>query len=246
MPLFENDKLQVKTKSDMSPVSNADILSDKIITSGLKELFPEIPMISEETISQNHSERLISDKCWMLDPIDGTREFVSGVNEFCICLALISDKKPVKGYIFAPATNELWYAVKGSGAWKIDAEGKKHKLPTKNNSDNYLALLSRFHHRPEESKWLENTKTKHKLQTMSQGSALKFCRIAEGSADIYYKIGRIFEWDVAAGQIILEESMGGIIHLDSRKAPEYNKKEPSIGPFLAYGNRIRNPESWLV
>jgi 3'(2'), 5'-bisphosphate nucleotidase len=248
---FTNEgTIKVKRKADWTPVTSADLASEKIIKSELQNLTPDIPVVGEESEKMAFEERKNFKSVWLLDPIDGTREFIAGNGEYCICLALIRDKLPVESYIYAPASKEFWYAVKNNGAFKVAEQGSNslpldHYPTERDQNDNIRILKSRSHHNFAERRWIRKVRKNTSIEVNKQGSAIKFCRIAEGAADFYVKKGRIFEWDVAAGQLILEESGGGVIDFGSGKPIKYNTASLKLHPFLAYGSRIKDPYSWL-
>ena len=246
--------VKVKHKTDLTPVTNADISSERIIKTELGLLTPDIPLIGEESEKVSYDERKGYSQLWLLDPIDGTRELIAGNGEYCICLALVKDNIPVEGYIYAPSSGEFWYAIKDKGAFKETDEGYK-KLPLTDPSppnkqvsfpwDGFIIMKSRSHHNFAERRWIRKLGKKTSLKVKKQGSAIKFCRIAEGIADLYVKKGRIFEWDVAAGQIILEESGGGVLGFETGSPLKYNEAHLRLKPFLAFGSRISKPTTFL-
>ncbi|HQK71002.1 MAG TPA: 3'(2'),5'-bisphosphate nucleotidase CysQ [Bacteroidales bacterium] len=223
-------------KEDRSPVTRADLISDYIVKEGLKELTPEIPVFSEETIDTGNYLRLERNTLWILDPLDGTKEFIARNDEFCISLALITDGKPVAGFIHAPVFKKTWFAVRGKGTWMLVA-GEKTRVPAFKPDGPYRILRSRSHHSQAEESWLKKISLMYETEIITKGSAIKFCEIAEGYADLYLKSSLINEWDVAAGHIIVEEAGGGIIEIATGKPPVYNKKDYHQHPFITYGVR---------
>lgn len=242
--IYRQGDFNIKTKSDNSPVTRADLASDKIIKSGLGVITPGIPVFSEETKEIDFNIRSGWNPLWILDPLDGTKEFIAKNDEFCISLALVSDNLPVAGFIHSPVTLETWMAIKDEGAYKI-TEGKKIRLPFLTPSGTYRINRSRSHHSEKEEKWIENFRTQNEAVIAIYGSAIKFCKIAEGISDIYPKFSRIHEWDIAAGHLIIEESGGRIIETETKSPPVYNKENYFQPPFIAFGKRIRNWEKWV-
>jgi 3'(2'), 5'-bisphosphate nucleotidase len=242
--IYYNNEFNIRIKDDNSPVTIADLTSDKILKSGLAVLTPEIPVFSEETKDIDFTIRSRWNPLWILDPLDGTKEFIAKNDEFCISLALVSDRQPVAGFIHAPVTAETWMALRGKGAFKY-TEGKKIRLPFLTPSGTYRINISRSHHSEKEEAWIKNFCNQNDAITSIHGSAVKFCKIAEGLSDIYPKFSLIHEWDVAAGQIIIEEAGGRIIETGSLKPPVYNKKEYFQPPFIAFGARVKNWERWM-
>jgi 3'(2'), 5'-bisphosphate nucleotidase len=244
LKIYFHKEFNTRIKEDNSPVTLADLASDKLIKSGLAEITPGIPVFSEETKEIEYDTRSQWNPLWILDPLDGTKEFIMRNNEFCISLALVMEQQPVAGFIHAPVSSETWIAIKGKGAYKI-IEGKKIQLPFFTPSWAFRITVSRSHHIESEASWIENLKKEHDVVIAVQGSAIKFCRIAEGISDIYPKFGLIHEWDIAAGHLIIEESGGKVIETKTLRPPVYNKKEFFQAPFIAFGARVKNWEKWI-
>lgn len=244
MNVYLNKDFNTRIKEDNSPVTIADLASDHLIKEGLSRITPEIEVFSEETKEIGFEIRSGWNPLWILDPLDGTKEFIAKNGEFCISLALVSNKLPIAGFIHAPVTSETWIAVKGEGAYKI-IEEKKIPLPLFTPSWAYRITVSRSHHIDKEVLWIEKLKKEHEAVITVQGSAIKFCRIAEGISDIYPKFGLIHEWDLAAGHLIIEESGGRVIETSTLSAPVYNKEDYFQPPFVAFGPRIKNWEKLM-
>lgn len=236
MTVYREGNFKTRLKEDDSPVTKADLASDKIIKTGLAAITPGINVFSEETKDVNFSERSAWDPLWILDPLDGTKEFIARNDEFCISLALVGGKKPLAGFIHAPVFKTTWYAIKDEGAFRV-MNSIQTSLPLKPASGPISVNISRSHHSGREAAWIENFSRGKKIITESVGSAIKFCKIAEGASDIYPKLSLIHEWDIAAGHLILEESGGGIIETATGKAPVYNKEDYHQPPFIAFGQR---------
>jgi 3'(2'), 5'-bisphosphate nucleotidase len=244
MHIYRTADFQTRLKDDKSPVTIADLASDKIIKSGLMGITTEIPVFSEETKEIPYNIRSGWKTLWILDPLDGTKEFIARNDEFCISLALVSGQNPVAGFIHAPVTGESWYAVKGKGAFKKVA-GKEFRLPAENGSGAYRINISRTHHSEKEEAWIRKFKKENESEIRIYGSAVKFCRIAEGASDVYPKFSLIHEWDIAAGHIIIEESGGRIIEPGTGRAPVYNKEDYHQPPFIAFGKRVTDWRKWI-
>lgn len=230
-------------KEDNSPVTEADLESDRIICKALAKICPEIPVISEESLRPSEN----SEQFWLLDPIDGTKEFIDGNGEYCISLALIEKGRPVEAYLHAPVIKLTWFAIKGRGAFRLE-NNNAVKLPDKSISggEAFRVLKSRSHHSEKEQDWFNKVSEYHRLESLVQGSAIKFGRIAEGSADLHIKKGRIFGWDIAAGDLLLSESGGGIASYPQGDKINYLPSNAVMPEFLAYGSRINNPGGWLL
>ena len=234
--IYHSDDFNTRIKDDNSPVTRADLASDKIIKSGLEQISPGIPVYSEETKETAYSVRSEWEKLWILDPLDGTKEFIARNDEFCISLALIINRIPAAGFIHAPVLNTTWYAIRDYGAWRLN-NGEKQRLPFTETTGPYRINISRSHHSAAEKSWIENFMKKHPAVTEITGSAIKFCRIAGGSSDIYPKFSLIHEWDIAAGDLIIGESGGKLIETGTGKPPLYNKEDYHQPPFIAFGRR---------
>jgi 3'(2'),5'-bisphosphate nucleotidase len=217
-----------KIKRDNSPVTKADIISNEIICSGLKKLFPDIPIISEENIKNPVNK---NNFFWLVDPLDGTKEFIKKNGEFTVNIALIKNKRPVYGLIYMPTTKEIYFTKNKSSYYsKIDSKGKlikKSKISTKKRSKNII-VLSRSHIK-DFNFIMEKFNATKVIQT---GSSIKLCYIAHGKANIYPRLGTTMEWDIAAGDAILRKAGGHIKTLDG-KVLKYGKTNLKNKSFIA-------------
>ncbi len=242
LKIYHLNDFNIRIKEDNSPVTLADMAADEIIKSGLSQITPGIPVFSEETKEIDFRIRSHWNPLWILDPLDGTKEFIARNDEFCISLALILNNHPAAGFIHAPVQSETWIAFKNEGAFKL-SEGKKIKLPFLTPSGAYRINISRHNYTKKEDAWIRNFNKNHESVISIHGSAIKFCKIAEGISDVYPKFSPIHEWDIAAGHLIIEESGGKIIETKTRKPPVYNKKNYFQAPFVAFGTRVKDWES---
>ena len=222
-------------KSDASPVTEADRLGEEIILAGLKEHFPAIPVLAEESASEGKIPAL-GDYFFLVDPLDGTKEFINKTNEFTVNIALIEDGTPVLGVVFAPAMAKLYFGHKGQGAWIESGEEKSRTAISvrKAPSSGLTAVASRSHRSSETDEFLDTLTV---ADFAAAGSSLKFCLIAEGAADIYPRFGRTMEWDTGAGQAVLEAAGGRVVVHPEGEPLRYNKKERGFDNpwFIAYG-----------
>jgi 3'(2'), 5'-bisphosphate nucleotidase len=243
---IESGTFSIRSKSDNSPVTDADLVSDSIIRKALREISPDIPVASEEHSFNIHDD-IIPAKFWLLDPLDGTKEFIKGNGEYCISLALIVNKRPAEAYIYAPSLKKMWFAAKNSGAFVTDSETTA-RLPLLNPAKNEALVLlrSRSHHNSAELEWYREASRSDTIRVKKQGSVLKFCMIAEGKADLYIKKGRIFGWDIAAGDLILKESGGLVLAYGTEMEILYKFDTSEMPFFVACGPRIKKPEQWLL
>lgn len=203
---------RVDEKADGSLVTKADQIAETIILEGLNTIRPDIAVLSEEAASHGNINKIgetLGKQFFLVDPLDGTRDFVNRTDEFSINIALINDNEPVFGVIYAPLLKELFYGLKGDQAFKRDLQtGSDHPINARTAPDEGLVMVtSRMNQPVWQGKKLEGIEISgHHVA----GSSLKFCRLAEGKADIYPRFGRTMEWDTAAGQVILEAAGGSV------------------------------------
>ncbi len=221
----------VDYKADDSPLTKADTAANKVLMAGLKAMAPDIPILSEEEKHQPFTVRQNWQTFWLVDPLDGTKEFINRNGEFTVNIALIKDKTPVLGVIYVPVKDIMYYGDE-SGAYKID-RGELTKIKVNNASHSRIAVRSKSHASVEEEEVLRNYDV---VDSISVGSSLKFCMVAEGKADIYYRHGPTMEWDTGAGQAIVQAA-GGKVYAGHTAAKEfgYNKENLLNGSFLCLG-----------
>ena len=231
----------IEFKDDNSPLTIADKASNEIIVDKLEKLNPSIPILSEEGKNIPYSTRKTWDKFWLIDPLDGTKEFVNRNGEFTVNISLIENNLPILGVIYAPEKSLLYYGIKNNGSYKlitpdnINTLSEFKKININNNTTSNIKIIgSRSHSNKDFQIWVEKNFSQYEV--ISIGSSLKLCFLAEGTADIYPRLGPTSEWDIAAGHIILEEAGGKLKSFDNTDIL-YNTKENIINPnFLAYGN----------
>ena len=201
----------VERKEDRSPVTEADRAAEAIIVAGLRAAAPEIPVIAEEEMSAGHVAT--PGPCfWLVDPLDGTREFAAGREGFVVNIGLVRDGRPALGVVGVPSTGTLYGAIAGRGAWRQDATGRQPIAARPPPAEGLTVLASRSHgDTPRLEAFLAGRPV---ARVEKYGSALKICRLAEGAADLYPRFGRTMEWDTAAPQAILEAAGGSIRTLD--------------------------------
>ena len=203
---------KVTIKSDKSPVTDADLAVDKILRNKITNLTPDVPIISEETV--NIKVKNVSNTFWLIDPIDGTREYIKKKEEYTLNAALIIDLKPAIGIIYAPQKNRLFFSYGKNLAFETN-NGKTIKLDCKKKNKSEIIGLENSGNTPNE---IWNIYKKYKVsKTIKMSSSLKFCIIAAGEADIYAANARAFEWDIAAGHAILEHAGGSITTHEEKK-----------------------------
>jgi 3'(2'), 5'-bisphosphate nucleotidase len=222
----------VRAKADASPVTAADEAAEAVILAGLAELTPQIPVVAEETVAAGHVPEIGDGPFWLVDPLDGTKEFLSRNGEFTVNIALIEAREPVLGVVLAPARASAWWGARGKGAMARDAQGATRAITVrKAPADGVVAIASRSHRDAETQAFLDQAGVG---KCISAGSSLKFCLVAEGKADLYPRFGRTMEWDVAAGHAVLAAAGGRVTTRDG--APFlYRKPGFENPPFIARG-----------
>ena len=230
--------IHVTHKDDSSPLTKADLASNKIIMNALQHLDRTIPILSEESLVE-WKERKNWTKYWLVDPLDGTKEFIKQNGEFTVNIALIENNKPILGVIFTPVKFDLYFAQKNYGSYKINSSSKlinlqeAEKIFVANQSSIKRIIGSRSHSNQTFDSWVNQNFPNSEI--IQAGSSLKFCLIAEGAADIYPRFGPTSEWDIAAGHIIVNEA-GGRVNTFENVEINYNKKEDLLNPhFYAIG-----------
>ena len=227
---------RVHHKHDHSPVTEADRLADNAIVAGLKRLAPDIPTLSEEGNAPSYSVRAPWKSLWLVDPLDGTREFVKRNGEFTVNIALIENSEPVLGVVYAPVGDICYYATRGHGAFKKVGHGRPVAIRAKRYQPDTQMIVtgSRSHNTGDDLRHFLTQIGPHKYLPM--GSALKSCLIAESAADIYPRFGPTCEWDTAAAQCIVEEAGGRFTDMELQPL-RYNLRDTLLNPhFLVFGD----------
>ncbi len=220
---FYTEDMEITSKKDESPLTKADIAAHHIIVDGLKELTPEIPIISEESGVPDYSVRKKWSKFWIVDPLDGTKEFIKRNGEFTVNIALIDNGEPVLGVVYTPTTKLLYFAEKEKGSFKqVDDNPIEQIYSDKADKSKPLKLIeSRSHGSKELEDYLQNEKL-NIIERVKSGSSLKICLVAEGSADFYPRFAPTMEWDVAAGDCVYRNSAKVGTHVSELR---YNKED---------------------
>lgn len=239
----------VAYKEDDSPVTQADERSHQVIVQGLKQLTPDIPILSEEGRHIPYDERKRWERFWLVDPLDGTKEFVKKNGEFTINIALIERKYPLLGVIYAPVLDTFYFGVVGKGAYKLEQAStvevkdevslldQSTPLPEAGEKRNIRVAASRSHRSAETDAFIQTLEEKHgPVEVISAGSSLKFCLVAEGKADYYPRFAPTMEWDTGAGQAIVEAAGGKVIRHEDQKRFDYNQENLLNGWFLVSRN----------
>lgn len=238
----------VELKNDRSPITLADKHSHQILFEGLAGI-GGFPIISEEMREVPYKDRKHWNTFWLVDPLDGTKEFIKRNGEFTVNIALIHDSTPVFGLIYVPVAGIFYYALKKQGAYKLTLESshvipnsydeiinQSKKLPIEHSpKGEYVIAVSRSHLSPKTVDYIRNKKAEYPvIRTIEAGSSLKFCLVAEGKADDYPRFGPTMEWDTAAGQVIVTEAGKTLVGYDTLKPLAYNKPELLNPFFLVY------------
>jgi len=236
LEIYNSDNFDVEIKDDNSPLTKADKASHEIIENGLKSHYPDIPIFSEEGKNIEFDERKNWKSFWLVDPLDGTKEFIKKNGEFTVNIALIEKNVPVAGVIYVPVSNEIYYGMINEGSYKISNSGIKQKISVSNKdyTQPLNVVQSRSHSGEEENEFYSQFKIHDKL---SKGSSLKICLVAEGIAELYFRGGPTWEWDTAAGHAILV-SAGGYFTNKDKSALFYNKEIPKNYGFIASSSII--------
>ena len=230
----------VTHKADDSPLTKADLASHELIESQLTRHWPDIPVLSEESAAIPFDTRQGWTQYWLVDPLDGTKEFINRNGEFTVNIALIREHRPVMGVVHVPVTDVSYFGAAGCGAWRQQGGGAKTGINVRQPAATPAVVVgSRSHANPELAEQLDRLGP-HKLTSM--GSSLKFCRLAEGLADFYPRLGPTCEWDTAAAQAVVEAAGGQVVTIDGTPL-EYNRKDAYLNPhFFVFGDAGRD---WL-
>jgi len=249
LDVYNSNEFQVNLKSDKTPLTLADRKAHTEILNSLTKT--RIPTLSEEGRNILFEERRGWEYFWLVDPLDGTKEFIKRNGEFTVNIALIHNGYPIIGVIYVPVLKELYFALKGEGAFKVSSiepiidsnltyenvTQSAIQLAGKAKHDKLIVLSSRSHMNQETEDFIANLQKKHgEIVHLNQGSSLKLCLIAEGAADIYPRFTPTWEWDTAAGQAILEETGCQIVSADTKQRLTYNKEELHNPWFIVKAN----------
>ncbi len=238
----DTDRFQTQYKEDESPLTDADLRSNEIIKNELTVLYPDIPIISEEIKQEEYDVRKGYDRYFLVDPLDGTKEFIKRNGEFTINIAYLEGHLCKGGFVCIPESGIIYTAEKYSGAYRIDQQDVKteiHSLPFNITDSNLRVVASRSHRDPDTENIISKLKSP---EIISVGSSLKLILIAEGKAHFYPRLGPTMEWDTAAAQCILEESGGSLLRADTLEPLTYNK-ESLLNPFFMAFGKLLDPES---
>lgn len=235
MAVYNSPDFEVKSKSDASPVTEADEAADALISAGLRAEFPDVALVTEEQAA-THGQTVTT--FLVVDPLDGTKEFVQRRGDFTVNIAWVLDGSPVRGVVYAPAQGRLFYTDKGGnaveeiGPFDPDTKGDVHPLRVATPDNSALMVVASKSHRDQAT---DDHIAKYAVKDMtSAGSSLKFCLVATGEADLYPRLGRTMEWDTAAGHAVLVGAGGDVVRFDDHQPLRYGKDGFANPFFIAY------------
>ena len=230
LEIYNRESSEHHLKADNSPLTEADILSNNLITQQLKKLTPNIPILSEESASISWQERKTWQYYWLIDPLDGTKEFIKKNGEFTVNIALINNHKPVLGVVYAPVLDETWLGEKSKPAKKITNGNEVNIEVIPMSKSSPVRVVGSRSHAGDSLKEFLSELNEYKL--ISMGSSIKLCLVAEGKADIYPRFGPTSEWDTAAAHAIVNASGGEVINANTKLELKYNTKDSLLNPFF--------------
>jgi len=241
LEIYHSGEFDIEIKGDNSPLTRADKASHNVIMSYLEST--GIPVLSEEGRDIPYQERKAWKQLWIVDPIDGTKEFIKRNGEFTVNIALIENKKPIIGVIYVPVTGELYFSSKEIGAYKVKVDpdnfdvetliSKGNKLPLQREDKTFTIVASRSHMSAETREYIQQMRDLHgDVNLISKGSSLKLCMVAEGTANCYPRFAPTMEWDTAAGQAICEHAGFEVMDWGTKKTMLYNREELLNSWFL--------------
>ena len=242
LTVYQSD-FAVTHKDDDSPLTQADLASHALITETLGKVAPVMPLLSEEDADIPYAVRRGWQRYWLIDPLDGTREFVKRNGEFTVNIALVEDHRPILGVVHAPALSLTYGAARGVGAFRVDDHRVRTAIATSRAPRRMTVVASRSH-RDADTERVMARLPEH--EAVSRGSSLKFCLVADGTADFYPRFGPTSEWDTAAGQCLVEQAGGAVWRLPDLAPLAYNEKESVLNPsFAVVGDPARDWASLL-
>lgn len=243
MDVYRSNDFSAETKADHSPVTRADKASSHILNEGLQTLFPDIPIMDEEKFIPDHSIRSSWKQYFLIDPLDGTKEFIKQNGEFCINLALIRGTSPQFGWIYQPGAETGWFCERGKGIVEFNNRMERIRLsPPKPQGQSLRIAASRSFFKPREAELIDKIKRNYEVEILHCGSSKKQVQMVKGNADMYLKAGPCSEWDTAPGQLMVEEFGGAVLLHDSFETLQYNREDLRNPPFIMLSERLNTPE----
>jgi len=240
--VYNKKNFKEEIKSDNTPVTLADKKSAEIIDHGLHLLFPGIPVLNEENELPSYQTRKNWKEFFIVDPLDGTKEFIKMNGEFCVNLAKIQGSNPVEGWIYQPIEKKGWYTKKGNGIFEFDKKGNLTPVKILPGSHEKVRIVtSRSFHQKREEELIKNIAKRYRVELIRKGSSMKQVAMILNQVDIYVKAGPCSEWDTAPGQLMVEESGGSVLRLDNFQKLEYNKPVLQNPHFIMVNPKFNNP-----
>ena len=239
MDIYKSSTFEVLLKSDDSPVTTADKKADEIISKGLRKYFPEVPVVTEEQVK---SHDLSASVFFIVDPLDGTKEFIKRRGDFTVNIALVANGEPIRGIVYAPARQRLFYtdengeAVEEMAYFSVSKMGLVKKIKTAFSDNTALKVVASKSHRDKNTdEYISKYRCK---ELISAGSSLKFCLIAAGEADLYPRFGPTMEWDTAAGHAVLSAAGGSVLQVEGKQPLKYGKPNYKNPFFIACSKNV--------
>lgn len=233
MQIYNSGDFSVQTKQDNSPVTAADLAANVIIIDGLSRLTPTVPIISEESLV-GEAAPAAAPHTWLVDPVDGTKEFIKRTGEFTVNIGLIYNDEPVLGVVAVPARQTIYYGAQGIGAFKKTTDGQPEPLQVKPRRPDPIVAISASHPSELTNQWMHD----HQFtSTLSAGSSLKFLLLAEGVVDVYPRLSPQHEWDIAAADALLRAAGGRTLEYESGTPMRYNRPDLITPFYIALGDQ---------
>ena len=237
-----NSDFDIEKKQDQTPLTTADIAAHNIIVDSLSQLTPEIPILSEESEYIPYDIRKQWQRYWLVDPLDGTREFIKRNGEFTVNIALIENHRSIIGVIYSPVLKIDYFAWQDGGAFKLDGSKQHQPIRVRSLKNKIIVAGSRSHGSEKQRAYIDRLGD---IELITMGSSLKSCIVAEGKADIYPRLGPTSEWDTAAAQCIVEQAGGHMTTIDMQPM-RYNSKDSLLNPeFFVFGDKSRDWSYYL-
>ena len=241
LAVYASGASDTRHKADASPLTEADLRAHRLILRALAELSPQLPVLSEESPPEAGAARRSWARYWLVDPLDGTREFLGRNGEFTVNIALIEEHHPTLGVVHVPVQNVSYQGLPGSGAWRQSGDGARQPIRARAHSDTPVRVVGSRSHRGDSLTGFLERLGPHQL--LGVGSSIKFCLVAEGGADVYPRLGPTSEWDTAAAHAVLAAAGGAVLDLEGQPLA-YNTREGLLNPsFVAFGPADRD---WLA
>lgn len=238
------EEAEAQYKDDESPLTEADLEANRIIEEGLGELDPDFPVISEESEIPDYEERRDWDPFWVVDPLDGTKEFLKQNDEFTVNIGLVDEGRPTLGVVRAPALDLTYFAAAGTGAFKRVGDGDVEMLEAATEvPETVTVVVSRSHIRDATEAFVDRLREDYEVELFPKGSSLKMCMVAEDSAQIYPRLGPTMEWDTAAAHAVVDHA-GAAIERPDGETLAYNKEDLLNPNYVVYSVKDLVPENW--